>query len=82
MTEDQEKLLKELYNRRALCQLCIQTVSEVSPEDSRREGALMEYNRQLGVIDGRIAEITGKPPAVVVGLKPAVLFPRSEGVGK
>ena len=69
--------MNELMGRRKLCLLCIQTVSEVEEGDPRRAGALVEYNRQLSQIDGRIAAITGKPPDTVIGLKPAVLFPKA-----
>lgn len=65
--------LNELYGRRALCLACIQLVSDTPLDDPRREGAIEEYNRQLAVIDGRIAEITGKPPDIVIGLKPGLL---------
>jgi len=70
--------LAELNVRRSFCLLCLRTISEVDPADPRREGALVEYNRQLAKIDSRIAELTGRPPDMVIGLKPAVLFPRSE----
>ncbi len=72
--------INELYARRKLCLLCIQVCSEAPPDDPRREGAIAEYNRQLAEIDGRIAAIEGKPPDIVIGLKPAILFPKSEGV--
>ncbi len=81
MTQD-DAALKELYARRALCLFCIQTVSEIPQEDPRRAGAIEEYNRQLASIDAKITAITGKPPDIVIGLKPAILFPKSEGVKK
>lgn len=68
--------LAVLHGRRAFCLLCIQTVSGADPSDSRREPAIAEYNRQLASIDVKIAAITGQPPDTVVGLKPAVLFPK------
>jgi hypothetical protein len=72
--------LNELYSRRKLCLLCIQLVSEVPLDDPRREGAIAEYNRQLAAIDKRIEAIEGKPPDIVIGLKPAILFPKVEKV--
>jgi hypothetical protein len=74
--------IRELYARRKLCLFCIQTVSEVDPSDPRRAGAIEEYNRQLAKIDKRIEAIEGKPPDTVIGLKPAILFPKSEGVNQ
>lgn len=74
--------LKELYARHTFCLACIKLVSETPLDDPRREGAIAEYNRQLAEIDKRIAAITGKPPDIVIGLKPAVIFAKSEGVNK
>lgn len=72
--------LEELQTRRALCLMCIKMVSEVDASDPRRAVALEEYNRQLASIDKQIEEITGTPPPIVIGLKPAVLFPRAGGM--
>jgi len=77
-----EKTLKELYARRALCLFCIQTVSEFPLDEPRRADAIVFYNEQLSAIDKQIADITGKPPDIVIGLKPAILFPKAEGVEK
>jgi hypothetical protein len=74
--------IQELYNRRKLCLFCIQLCSEVPLDDPRRADAIAEYNRQLALIDARIAAIEGKPPDIVIGLKPAILFPKAEGVNK
>ena len=74
--------LDELYMRRKLCLFCIQTVSETPLDDPRRAGAIEEYNRQLASIDAKIAAITGTPPETRIGLKTAIVFPKSEGVGK
>lgn len=76
---EKQKILYELRLRRTICQVCIQTVSEVPMEEPRRASALAEYQRQLAAIEARINEITGKPPDIVVGLKTAKLFPE---VGK
>ncbi len=70
--------LQELYSRRKLCLFCIQLVSEASPDDPRRADAIIEYNRQLASIDAKIAAITGKPPDIVISLKPAILFPKTK----
>ncbi len=75
-----DKNLNELYARRKLCLMCIQLVSEVDPSDPRREGAIEEYNRQLASIDAKIMAIEGKPPDIVIGLKPGILFPKAQGV--
>jgi hypothetical protein len=77
MTEQPQRSLQELYARFALCRKCIQVLSEVDKSDPRRADALAEYNRQLQSISDQIAAITGKPPSITVGLKPAVLFPEA-----
>jgi hypothetical protein len=76
----QQKQLAELQLRHNLCRFCIKTVSEVDPNDPRRPGALAEYNRQLAEIDAKIAKITGKPPAIVIGLKPGVISSKAGGL--
>ena len=81
LSPEQQAKLVELQLRSALAHKCIQIVSEVDPSDPRREGAIAEYNRQKAEIDAQIAEITGKPPAVVVGLQPAVITSRAEPIG-
>lgn len=68
--------LGELHFRRNLCRECIRIVDNT--DDPRREQALEVYKAQLARIDAAIAEITGKPPAVVVGLKTARLFGDSQ----
>lgn len=74
--------LTELHARRAMALLCIRVASEAPLDDPRRQGAIEEYNRQLAVIDGKIAALTGKPPDIVIGLKPARLFPKAEGANQ
>lgn len=71
-TEKQEEPLGVLYFRRKFCQECIRIVDHT--DDPRRKEALEIYKAQLARIDARIAALTGKPPAVVVGLKTARLF--------
>lgn len=82
MESTEHRPLKELYARRALCLFCIQTVSKVSLEDPRRPDAIVFYNEQLSKIDKEIESITGKIPDITIGLKPAILFPKAEGVEK
>lgn len=77
MTKHQKIALATLNNRRAFCMLCIDTVDKVDPADPRRIPALKYYKDQLAEIDAKIAEITGKPPDIVVGLKSAQLFSKA-----
>ena len=65
--------LLELNMRRTICQACIKTLDKMD-DDPRKPEAMKEYKAQLASIDAQIAEITGKPPPVVVGLKTAKLF--------
>ena len=80
LTPEQQDLLNELHARFTFCRLCIKTVSETPLDDPRREPAIAEYNQQLQIISQRIAAITGKPPNITIGLKPAILFPQGKGV--
>ncbi len=80
LTPEKKTRLRELYMRRNLCDLFRKIIDESN--DPLRENAMAEYNRQLASIDAKIAAIMGKPPDVVVGLKPAILFPKSEGAGR
>ncbi len=70
--------LNGLRIRRSLCQLCVKTIDNMPEGTEGKESAVEEYKRQLAVIDAKIAEITGTPPPVVVGLKTARLFGKSE----
>ncbi|MCC6192054.1 MAG: hypothetical protein IT318_23745 [Anaerolineales bacterium] len=72
--------LQDLNARFTLCRLCISVLSEVDQTDPRWADALAEYNRQLLSISNRIAAITGKPPDITIGLKPARLFPEAGGL--
>jgi hypothetical protein len=63
--------LQELRARRIICLACIRIIEEASDSDPRKAEALEEYKKQLAELDDLIA---GKPPDIVVGLKPAVLF--------
>ena len=68
--------LAELNMRRTVCQACIKVLDQAE-DDPRKPEAMKEYKAQLAEIDAAIAEITGKPPPVVVGLKTAKLFGES-----
>lgn len=71
-----DETLEELHARRFMALQCLKIASEADDDDPRKSPAIAEYNRQLANIDAKIAEITGSPPDIVVGLKTAVLFPR------
>lgn len=66
----------DLNFRRSLCREIIRVLSGI--DDPRRDDAVKEYQRQLAEIDKKIEAITGTPPPVVVGLKTAALFAKSE----
>ena len=72
MTEDEGRRLAQLRMRRAVANAAVLTLGEVT-DDPRAPGALAHYRAQLAEIDRQIAELTGKPPDVVVGLKAAIL---------
>ena len=69
--------LGELNQRRAICRMCIRTIDEMD-DDPRKPAAMELYKEQLAIIDAEITEITGTPPANVIGLKTARLFGESE----
>ena len=71
-----DRTLAELNVRRTICQVVIKTIDQIE-DDPRKPAAMEEYKRQLASIDAQIAEITGTPPPVVVGLKTATLFGKS-----
>lgn len=64
--------LGELYIRRQACQTCIRVIDQIE-DDPRKPEAMEYYKAQLAKIDAEIAEITGTPPPIVVGLKTARL---------
>ena len=68
--------IDDLNFRRTLCREIIRVLSGI--DDPRKDDAVKEYQRQLAEIDRKIETITGTPPPVVVGLKTAVLFAKSE----
>ena len=69
--------LNELNVRRLVCQSIIKTIDQIE-NDPRKPEAMEHYKAQLASIDAQITEITGTPPPVVVGLKTATLFGKSE----
>ncbi len=75
-----DRTLLELNMRRTVCQTVIKTLDKIEG-DPRKADAMEHYKAELASIDAQIAEITGKPPPVVVGLKTASLFGKS-GLGK
>lgn len=66
--------LNGLHMRRSLCKAFIKFIEEECSGDERQEEALKEYNDQLRQIEAKIQELTGKPAAIVVGLRTAKLF--------
>ena len=72
-----DKTLMELNMRRTVCQTCIKVLDQAE-DDPRKPKAMANYKAQLASIDAQIAEITGTPPPVVVGLKTAKLFGKSK----
>jgi hypothetical protein len=76
MKNEATRTLSELNAKRGVCQVCIRTLDQM--DDPRKKEAMDHYKAQLAKIDAEIAEITGKPPPVVVNLKTANLFGESE----
>ena len=72
-----DRTLAELNMRRTICQAAIKVLDQ-SEDDPRKPAAMENYKTQLASIDAQITEITGTPPPVVVGLKTAKLFGKSE----
>jgi hypothetical protein len=66
--------LAELQMRRSVCLGLIKYLNDECQDDPRYPDALKEYQRQLQSIEDKIKAITGKPPAVQIGLKTAKLF--------
>lgn len=73
--------LGELHARRAIARAAVQLLAD-EKNDLRAADALREYQAQLARIDAQIAEIEGKPPAVVVGLRTASLSARASTNGE
>ena len=74
-----DRTLDELNWRRNFCQFCIKLIDTETPKtDPRRAPAMDLYKEQLADIDAQITKLTGTPPPITVGLKTAVMFPKSE----
>lgn len=71
--KDNKRSLGELNVRRQICRKIIAYLYQEAQGDPRLPDALKEYNEQLKSIDAQIMAITGKPPAIVIGLRTAVL---------
>jgi hypothetical protein len=69
--------IKELNWRRSFCQSVIKIIDGME-DDPRKPAAMEHYKAQLAEIDKEITELTGTPPPIVVGLKTASLFGKSE----
>jgi len=69
--------LEDLQWRRKFAQMIIKVIDEMD-DDPRKPEAMEHYKGQLAQIDAEITEVTGKPPPIVVGLKTATLFGKSE----
>jgi len=67
-----QKDLGDLKMRRTVCQAVIASLDKM--EDPRQADAIKHYKAQLAEIDAMITKITGKPPAITVGLKTADLL--------
>ena len=72
----ENRTIDDLNIRRSMCQFCIRTIDQIN-DDPRKAEAMEFYKAQLAKIDAEIAEVTGSPPPVVVGLKTASLFGKS-----
>ena len=73
-----DEKIAELQMRRSLCQMCIRTIDQLPDETDGKDEAMTEYKQQLATIDQRLTKLTGKPPAVVIGLKTAELFGKGD----
>jgi hypothetical protein len=73
--------LAELHERRKFFLDCLRTVTQLPQDDPQRMEAVEEYNIQLAAIDKQIEEMTGKPPAITIGLKPGVLNAKPQKQG-
>ena len=77
--------LTELYFRHKLCDFFIKAIMQM--DDPRKEDALAEYKKQQTEIDAKItilekekrqAEGLPEPKPITVGLKSAMLIPRTK----
>lgn len=63
----------DIKARIALVKMAIK-ILEDEPDDPRQPEALEKYKGQLAELEKRLEEEAGKPPPIVVGLKPGRLF--------
>lgn len=83
MKELKQPTLPELEVRRTVLVSALKVLrTEVDDSDPRKAGAIEHYTLQLAEIDRAISEITGKPPDIVIGLKPGRLVSRSPRQGE
>lgn len=71
-TPEEERQLQELMLRRLVAQECVRAMAAIKDDPKARE-AEEKYRQQLTNIEKKIEAITGRPPDVVVGLKPGTL---------
>lgn len=69
--------MDDLKFRIGVTELAIRTL-EAEKVDPRAPDALKHYRQQLKELQDQLAALENKPPDIVVGLKTAELFPRSE----
>ena len=67
-----KRSLENLQARRVIAKTAIK-ILDAEQDDPRQPEAIEKIKKQLASIDAQIAEITGKPPAITVGLKTASL---------
>jgi hypothetical protein len=77
-TEEQKLELSNLYSKRNLAFSFKRLVDVECKGDSRRPAAIARLNDQIAILDEKIAEITGSPPDIQIGLKPGILFATSK----
>jgi hypothetical protein len=69
---DEKRSLENLLVRRKIAQAAIGTLDKAQ-DDPRQPEAISRIKLQLKSIDAQITELTGKPPAITVGLNTASL---------
>ena len=67
-----KRSLENLQARRVIAKTAIK-ILDAEQDDPRQPEAIEKIKKQLASIDAQITEITGKPPAITVGLKTASL---------
>ncbi len=88
MTEKKIRSVYELRNRRAICAAIVKVLQTECAGDPRQKDALPHYIEQLKKLDAELTEAERlerqrlgipEPEPIVIGLKPAILFPREGG---